>query len=180
MSYPRYSPTGHLIYGVNGTLRAVGFDLDRLEVTDPNPVPVLAGVVTKPGGAADFDLASDGSLVYVTGQGAWDQLTEEQKGQDSKPRSRSGRKGKPDRFYAELARDYASLVAANDPRPVLTLAKRRGSSVSLLRSAIKRARDRDLLTKAHPGQGHGDLTPKGRRVLRQKRKPRKKAKRPPQ
>ena len=69
-SYPRYSPTGHLVYGVNGTLRAVGFDPDRLEVTDPNPVPVLDGVVTKSSGAADFDLARDGSLVYVTGQGA--------------------------------------------------------------------------------------------------------------
>ena len=46
-SYPRYSPTGHLIYGVSGTLRAVAFDVDRLEVTDPNPVPVLAGVVTQ-------------------------------------------------------------------------------------------------------------------------------------
>ena len=55
-SYPRYSPTGHLVYGVSGTLRAVAFDLDRLEVTDPNPVPVLADVVTKSGsGAADFD-----------------------------------------------------------------------------------------------------------------------------
>ena len=68
-SYPRYSPTGHLIYGVGGTLRAVLFDLDRLEVTDPNPVPVLEGVVTKPSGAADFDIAADGSLVYIEGEG---------------------------------------------------------------------------------------------------------------
>ena len=68
-SYPRYSPTGHLLYGVSGALRAVGFDVDRLEVTDPNPVTVLAGIVTKPSGAADFDLARDGSLVYVAGQG---------------------------------------------------------------------------------------------------------------
>ena len=67
-SYPRYSPTSHLIYGVNGTLRAVRFDLDRLEVTDPNPVPVLAGVVTKNTGAVNFDLARDGSLVYVAGE----------------------------------------------------------------------------------------------------------------
>ena len=65
--YARYSSTGHLVYGINGTLRAVRFDLDRLEVTDPNPVPVLDGVVTKPGGAAEFDLARDGSLVYLAG-----------------------------------------------------------------------------------------------------------------
>ncbi len=68
-SAPRYAPTGHIVYGVNGTLRAVGFDLDRLEVTNPNPVPVLDGVVTKLSGAANFDLARDGSLAYVSGAG---------------------------------------------------------------------------------------------------------------
>ena len=66
-SAPRYSPTGHIVYGVSGTLRAVGFDLDLLEVTNPNPVPVLDGVITKQGGAANFDIARDGSLVYVAG-----------------------------------------------------------------------------------------------------------------
>ena len=66
-SYPRYASTGDIVYGVSGTLRAVRFDLERLEVIDPNPVPVLDGVVTKDSGAADFDLAGDGSLVYVAG-----------------------------------------------------------------------------------------------------------------
>jgi serine/threonine-protein kinase len=66
-SYAKYSPTGHLIYGVGGTLRAVGFDLNRLAVIT-SPVPVVDGVVTKnSSGVADFDLASDGSLVYVAG-----------------------------------------------------------------------------------------------------------------
>jgi serine/threonine-protein kinase len=68
-SAPSYSPTGHIVYGVGNTLRAVGFDLDRLEVTNPNPVPVLDGVITKNSGAANFDLARDGSLVYVAGTG---------------------------------------------------------------------------------------------------------------
>ena len=39
-SNPRYAPTGHIVYGVDGTLRAVSFDLDELEVTS-DPVPVL-------------------------------------------------------------------------------------------------------------------------------------------
>ncbi len=43
---PHYSPTGHIVYGVNGTLRAVAFDVERLTVTG-NPVPVLEGVNTK-------------------------------------------------------------------------------------------------------------------------------------
>ena len=67
-SAPRYSSTGHIVYGGGNSLRAVAFDLDRLVVTDPNPVPVLEGVITKGNGAANFDLARDGSLVYVAGQ----------------------------------------------------------------------------------------------------------------
>ena len=65
-SHPRYVPSGHVVYGVDGTLRAVGFDLERLEVTT-DPVPVLDGVITKPSGAADFSVSRDGSLVYVPG-----------------------------------------------------------------------------------------------------------------
>ena len=64
----RYSPTGHIVYAVAGTLLAVPFDLDRLEVTG-NPVPVVEGVMTKASGVADFDLAADGSLVYGSGSG---------------------------------------------------------------------------------------------------------------
>ena len=67
-SYPRYSPTGHIVYGVSGTLRAVGFNLERLEVTT-NPLPVLDGVITKNTGAANFSFSRDGTLVYVPGTG---------------------------------------------------------------------------------------------------------------
>ena len=66
-SHPRYAPTGHIVYGVSGTLRAVGFDLERLEIRG-DPFPVLEGVVTKNGGAASFALSRDGSLVYVRGE----------------------------------------------------------------------------------------------------------------
>ena len=65
-SNPHYASTGHVVYGVDGTLLAVPFNLDGLEVTG-DPVPVLEGVVTQASGAAQFSLASDGSLVYVPG-----------------------------------------------------------------------------------------------------------------
>jgi serine/threonine-protein kinase len=65
-SYARYSESGHIVYGVAETLRAVPFDLDRLEVTG-NPVPVLDGVVTHESGSAAFSLAPNGTLVYMTG-----------------------------------------------------------------------------------------------------------------
>lgn len=65
-SHAHYVQTGHLVYGVAGTLRAVAFDLERLEVAG-TPAPVLEGVVTTPTGAADIATAAKGSLVYVAG-----------------------------------------------------------------------------------------------------------------
>jgi eukaryotic-like serine/threonine-protein kinase len=64
---PRYSPTGHIVFGWAGTLKAVPFDVGRLEVTG-EPVQVLAGVTTKESGAVDFALAGNGTLVYLPGQ----------------------------------------------------------------------------------------------------------------
>ena len=61
-----YVPTGHLVYGFAGTLRAVPFDLRRLEVVG-TPAPVLEGVVTTADGAADVGIAANGSLVYIRG-----------------------------------------------------------------------------------------------------------------
>ena len=62
---PHYSPSGHVVFGVDGTLRAVPFDLDRLEVTGA-PVVVLDGVKTFGtetwgAGAANFSIGQDGS-----------------------------------------------------------------------------------------------------------------------
>src|SRR3990172_2681761 len=63
----RYSPTGHLVYARSGSLHAVSFDLENLEVTG-RPVQVLGGVMTSAvGGAAEFDLAENGSLLYAPG-----------------------------------------------------------------------------------------------------------------
>ena len=65
-SHAHYVPTGHLVYGVEGTLRAVAFDLGRLEVVG-TPAPVLEGVATTVSGLADVAVAANGSLVYVPG-----------------------------------------------------------------------------------------------------------------
>jgi serine/threonine-protein kinase len=63
----RYVDTGHLVYAAAGTLRAVRFDLGRLEVTS-DPVPVLEKVtMSGTTGTADFVLAQNGTLVYVPG-----------------------------------------------------------------------------------------------------------------
>ena len=65
----RYVPTGHLVYAVGGSLFAVAFDLQRLEVRG-GPVPMVEGVRRSSGrvtGAAHFSLSSTGSLIYIPG-----------------------------------------------------------------------------------------------------------------
>jgi serine/threonine-protein kinase len=67
-TYPRYASSGHIVYGTGGTLRAVPFRADRAEVTG-GPVVVLDDVLIKASGAVDFDIASNGSLVYLPAAG---------------------------------------------------------------------------------------------------------------
>jgi serine/threonine-protein kinase len=64
-SHAHYVASGHLIYGIAGTLRAVPFDLNRLEVAG-DPVPVLEGV-SMSRGSVNGGIARDGTLVYLPG-----------------------------------------------------------------------------------------------------------------
>ena len=57
-----------MIYNVQGTLWAVGFDIDRLETTVGVPFPVQEGVLAKPSGATNFDLATEedeGGVLWI-------------------------------------------------------------------------------------------------------------------
>ena len=58
------TPERHLIYTAGGTLRAVSFDLDRLE-TRLALVMALPRLVRKAQVAAEFVVAADGTLAYV-------------------------------------------------------------------------------------------------------------------
>jgi serine/threonine-protein kinase len=66
-SHPEYVETGHIVYAVNGTLRAVRFDIDRLDAVG-DPVPVLERVITHGNGAAEYALSRTGALVYMPGE----------------------------------------------------------------------------------------------------------------
>ena len=70
-SSPHYSPTGHLVYGMETRHWAVRFDGDRLS-TIGAPIPVLDGVATKSGGGVDFSLSNNGLLAYVPLKGRVD------------------------------------------------------------------------------------------------------------
>ena len=65
-SQAQYVSSGHLVYVAADTLRAVAFDLSRLE-TIGSGIPVVSPVVTLPNGTAEFDIARDGTLVYAAG-----------------------------------------------------------------------------------------------------------------
>ncbi len=63
---PPRNEGGHLVYAAAGRLRAVPFDLARLEVRG-TPVPIISDVVTTSIGAMDAVVAGDGTLAYVSG-----------------------------------------------------------------------------------------------------------------
>jgi eukaryotic-like serine/threonine-protein kinase len=66
VTYPRYVPSGHLIYAQGTTLMAVPFDPDRLEIKG-SAVPVVEGVaVSQVTGAAQYGISATGSLAYVS------------------------------------------------------------------------------------------------------------------
>ncbi|MEQ1761177.1 MAG: protein kinase [Vicinamibacterales bacterium] len=61
-----YLPSGHLLYGAGGGLRAVAFDLATRAVRG-TPVPVVDQVATTPVGGVQAVVSATGTLVYVTG-----------------------------------------------------------------------------------------------------------------
>jgi eukaryotic-like serine/threonine-protein kinase len=59
-----YSPSGHIVYAAGSSIRAVPFDLHRLEVTGP-PITLIEHVATVPNdGNGNFRLSESGSLVF--------------------------------------------------------------------------------------------------------------------
>jgi Tol biopolymer transport system component len=67
-TFGRYLPSGHLIYVNRGTLFAVPFDLDRLEVRG-TPSPVLNQVgYAAVSGTAQLDFSQTGTLIYRSGE----------------------------------------------------------------------------------------------------------------
>ena len=75
-TYPRYSPTGHLLFVEAGgsTLLAAPFDVDRLEFTG-SAVPVVEGLLQHPNWFQFYALSQSGRLVYRTGAATTDDVT---------------------------------------------------------------------------------------------------------
>ena len=74
-TWGRYLPSGHLVYISKGTLYAVPFDLDRLEVHG-TPTPVLEGIAYSAAwGSAQIDFSPTGALVYRSSKRGGDLVT---------------------------------------------------------------------------------------------------------
>ena len=65
-SHAQYVPTGHLLYNASGTLRAIGFDVGRLEVLGIS-VPVLNQMPATRDSPSGVSVASSGFFAYVSG-----------------------------------------------------------------------------------------------------------------
>src|SRR5216684_5804247 len=66
-TFGRYLPSGYLIYVNRGTLFAVPFDVNRLEVRG-TPVPVLDKISYDAYGSAQVDFSQTGTVIYLSGQ----------------------------------------------------------------------------------------------------------------
>lgn len=60
----QYAPSGHLVFAARSELRAISFDLRRLEVRG-TPVTVVPNVATDGLGSADFTMSAAGTLAYL-------------------------------------------------------------------------------------------------------------------
>jgi len=77
---------------------------------------------------------------------------------------RPGRRGRPDLYYAELAKQYVDLLAESST-PTKDLAQRLNYSPSSTRDLLHQARRRGLLSSPATGLAGGELTEKAKRLL---------------
>lgn len=85
----------------------------------------------------------------------------------STDRSRVGRTGRDDLYYAQWAASYVNLIDQGEPNPAIRLADDKYLSVSQVRSILGEARKRGLLSKAPKGRAGGYLTTLADSILSQ-------------
>jgi len=64
----QYSATGHILFWREGSIFAMPFDPDGLEVTG-GPIPIAEGVVYTPNELANFSISDEATLAYQGGKG---------------------------------------------------------------------------------------------------------------
>lgn len=99
-----------------------------------------------------------------------DLLIELADGQWCRPAHRPGRRGQPDAHYARWARRYVNAFEAEPRAPIKYLVDHeagagRFMTASQVSAFVNKARRRQLLSSASPGQPGGELTAKAKMIL---------------
>jgi len=129
----RYASSGHLVYAAGASLRAIPFDLERLE-TRGTPVTLPQRLMTSPLGISEFAVSFDGTLAYIDAPAAATRVDETLVWVDG--RGREDPLPVPPGTYSQprVSRDGTRVaVVVDEPDPtilVLNLARR---NVSRLR-----------------------------------------------
>jgi Tol biopolymer transport system component len=148
----RYLPTGHLVYGLNGVLLGVPFDVRARRVTGP-AVPLVEGVMDADvrTGAMHFAVSNDGTLVYLSGaSGARSTLAWVDRG------------GRREPLPAGVLAYSAPRVSADGTRVAVEVAGRDGTDIHIFDLGRK------ALTRLTSSELHGRYplwTPDSKRVV---------------
>jgi serine/threonine-protein kinase len=125
-SDPHFIP-GFMVYAADNGLRAVAFDQDRLVLSADEPVTVVDGVLIKATGAADFDVAANGALIWAPGGAArlqrtlvWADRTGKEEATGHEPRGYGFVRISPDGQRVAASADGGVWVSDLD-RPAFTL-----------------------------------------------------------
>ena len=148
----RYIPTGHLLYGLNGVLVGVSFDVRARRVTGP-AVPLVEGVMDSDvrTGAMQFSVSNDGTLVYLSSASGERSIL-----------SWANRNGGTDQLSADALPYSSPRVSPDGTRVAVEVAGRDGVDIHIYDLTRK------TLTRLTSGSSHGRFplwTPNSQRVV---------------
>ncbi len=148
----RYLSTGHLVFGLNGVLLGVPFDVRARRVTGP-AAPLVEGVMDADvrTGAMHFAVSNDGTLVYLSG-GSSERST----------LSWVYRNGRRELFPADALPYSSARVSPDGTRVVVDVAGKDGVDIHIYDLA------RTSLTRLTSSPSHGRSpiwSPDGQRVI---------------
>ena len=148
----RYILTGHLLYGLNGVLMAVPFDVRARRVTGP-AVPLVEGVMDSDvrTGAMQFSVSNDGTLVYLSGASG-----------ERSTLSWADRNGRGDPLSADALPYSSPRVSPDGTRVAVDVAGREAVDIHIYDLTRK------MLTRLTSGSSHGRWplwTPNSQRVV---------------
>ena len=131
-TFPRYVPSGHLLFAREGAVWAMPFDIGQLKVTG-DAVPAMEGVEIGGSGFAQIAVAGNGALVYVPDAAAvedartlvWVDREGREEPLEAEPRPYEGVRLSPD------GSRVATVVAESENTDVLVYDVARGTATRL-------------------------------------------------